>query len=224
MAIRVVLAEDSYLVREGLVRLLETREEIEVLAACADLDTLVKAVDEHLPDAVITDIRMPPTQTDEGIRVSEQLRDAHPRIGIVVLSQYADADLALRLLDRGSAGRAYLLKERLADIEQLLAAVVDVVAGGSVVDPKVVDGLIATRSRAAESPLGSLTAREREVLAEMAQGKSNAAIAASLVLTERAIEKHANSIFGKLGLSYEKDVNKRVKAVLVYLADESTTR
>jgi len=116
VAIRVVLAEDSYLVREGLVRLLETREEIEVLAACADLDTLVKAVDEHLPDAVITDIRMPPTQTDEGIRVSEQLRDAHPRIGIVVLSQYADADLALRLLDRGSAGRAYLLKERLADI------------------------------------------------------------------------------------------------------------
>ena len=224
MAIRIVLAEDSYLVREGLARLLDTRGEVTVVAACGDFDTLLEAVDEHAPDAVITDIRMPPTETDEGIRASERFRDSHPSLGVVVLSQYADPELALALFARGSAGRAYLLKERLADVEQLLGAVDEVVAGGSVIDPKVVDGLISARSRAAESPLGSLTTREREVLAEMAQGKSNAAIAASLVLTERAVEKHANSIFGKLGLTYEKDVNKRVKAVLLYLAEESTTR
>ena len=224
MAIRLVLAEDSYLVREGLARLLESRPEVEVVAACGDLDSLLATAAEHNPDAVITDIRMPPTQTDEGIRASEHFRDSHPDLGVVVLSQYADPDFALALLDRGSAGRAYLLKERVADVEQLLGAVDAVVAGGSVIDPKVVDALIAARSRAAESPLASLTPREHEVLAEMAQGKSNAAIAGSLVLTERAVEKHANSIFGKLGLTYEKDVNKRVKAVLLYLADESTTR
>jgi DNA-binding NarL/FixJ family response regulator len=222
--VRVVLAEDSYLVREGLVRLLESRPEIELVAACGDLDELVAAVEEHAPDAVITDIRMPPTGTDEGIRASERFRGTHPDLGVVVLSQYADPQLALALLERGSARRAYLLKERVADLGQLLAAVEEVVSGGSLIDPKVVDGLIAARSRAAESPLAGLTPREREVLAEMAQGKSNAAIAASLVLTERAVEKHVNSIFARLGLTYEKDVNKRVKAVLLYLAEESTSR
>lgn len=219
--IRLVLAEDSYLVREGLARLLEMRTDVEVVAACGDLDSLLLAVEEASPDAVVTDIRMPPTQTDEGVRASEQLRESHPRLGVVVLSQYADPQLAVALFERGSAGRGYLLKERVADIEQLLDAVRAVVAGGSAVDPKIVDSLVAARSRATESPLASLTPREREVLAEMAQGKSNSAIAETLVLTERAVEKHANSIFGKLGLTYEKDVNKRVKAVLLYLAEES---
>jgi DNA-binding NarL/FixJ family response regulator len=224
VAIRLVLAEDSYLVREGLARLLDSRPEVDVVAVSGDFDELVGAVDEYGPDAVITDIRMPPTETDEGIRASERFRDTHPALGVVVLSQYADPQLALALLDRGSAGRAYLLKERVADVEHLLAAVQEVVAGGSVIDPKVVDMLIDARSRAAESPLATLTAREREVLGEMAQGKSNAAIAKALVLTERAIEKHVNSIFVKTGLTYEKDVNKRVKAVLLYLAEESTSR
>ena len=215
-----MLAEDSYLVRAGLTRLLESRPEVEVVAACGGLDELVRAVDAHGPDAVVTDIRMPPTHTDEGIRAAERFRETHSAVGVVVLSQYADPEYALALFERGSAGRAYLLKERVADLEQLLGAVREVVAGGSVIDPKVVDGLIAARSRAAESPLSALTPREREILAEMAQGKSNAAIAASLVLTERAVEKHANSIFGKLGLTYEKDVNKRVKAVLLHLAEQ----
>jgi DNA-binding NarL/FixJ family response regulator len=220
MATRVVLAEDSYLVREGVRRLLELRPEVEVAAVCDDLDSLLAAVEETSPDVVVTDIRMPPERTDEGIRAAERLRETHPGIGVVVLSQYAEPRYALRLLERGSAGRAYLLKERVSDLEQLLAAIHEVARGGSAIDPKIVDQLVAAKARTTASPLAELTPRERETLAEMAQGKNNAAIAASLVLTERAVEKHINSIFSKLGLTWEPDVNRRVKAVLLYLAEQ----
>jgi DNA-binding NarL/FixJ family response regulator len=220
VALRVVFAEDSYLVREGVARLLMTRPEIEVVAVCGNLPELLEAVDLESPDVVVTDIRMPPSSTDEGIRAADRIRETRPEVGVVVLSQYAAPEYALALFDRGSAGRAYLLKERVADVEELLRAIRAVAAGGSAIDPKVVDALIEARSRLADSPLSALTPREREVLAEMATGKSNAAIAASLVLTERAVEKHTNAIFSKLGLTYEQDVNKRVKAVLIYLASE----
>jgi DNA-binding NarL/FixJ family response regulator len=219
--LRVVLAEDSYLLREGVTRLLATRDEIDVVAVCESLSELLAAVASTQPDVVVADIRMPPTQTDEGIQAAEELRRTRPETGVVVLSQYAFPDYALSLFAHGSAGRAYLLKERIADVDQLLAAIRAVAEGGSVIDPKIVDLLISGRRRADASPLESLTRREREILGEMAQGKSNAAIAASLVLTERAVEKHTNAIFSKLGLSYEKDVNKRVKAVLLYLSDET---
>ena len=216
MAIRVVLAEDDYLVREGVRRLLETRQDVEVAAVCGDLDSLLREVERVRPDVVVTDIRMPPERTDEGIRAAEALRASNPELGVVVLSQYAEPRYALRLLDAGSDRRAYLLKERVSDLEQLTAAIHAVAAGGSVVDPKVVEALVSARSR--QSPLDELTPREREVLAQIGQGKNNAAIARSLFLSERAIEKHINSIFMKLGLRWEQDVNRRVKAVLLYLA------
>jgi DNA-binding NarL/FixJ family response regulator len=177
-------------------------------------------IEAEAPDVVITDIRMPPTGTDEGIRAAAHLRETSPSTGVVVLSQYDSPAYALALLEGGSNGRAYLLKERVSDVEQLLGAVREVAQGGSVIDPKIVDGLVAARTKAAKSDLQRLTPREREVLSEMAQGKSNAATAATLVLTERAVEKHINSIFSKLGLSEEKDVNRRVKAVLLYLSDQ----
>ncbi|MGH2727408.1 MAG: LuxR C-terminal-related transcriptional regulator, partial [Actinomycetota bacterium] len=160
------------------------------------------------------------TNTDEGIRAAEQLRDTAPDVGVVVLSQYDEPDYALALLERGARGRGYLLKERVSDLEQLVGALREVQRGGSVIDPKIVEGLVAARSRSA-SPLDQLTSREREVLREMAQGKNNAAIAATLVLTERAIERHINSIFSKLGLTQEKDVHRRVKAVLLFLAESA---
>jgi DNA-binding NarL/FixJ family response regulator len=216
VAIRVVLAEDDYLVREGVRRLLETRQDVEVAAVCGDLDSLLREVERVRPDVVVTDIRMPPERTDEGIRAAEALRASNPELGVVVLSQYAEPRYALRLLDAGSDRRAYLLKERVSDLEQLTAAIHAVAAGGSVVDPKVVEALVSARSR--QSPLDELTPREREVLAQIGQGKNNAAIARSLFLSERAIEKHINSIFMKLGLRWEQDVNRRVKAVLLYLA------
>jgi DNA-binding NarL/FixJ family response regulator len=220
--IRVVLAEDNYLVREGVAQLLGHEPDIEVVAKCEDLDALLAAVGEHRPDVVLTDIRMPPTGTDEGVRAAEQIRQDHPQTGVVVLSQYVDPAYALAFLERGSERRAYLLKERVSDLDQLRRAIVTVHEGGSVIDPKVVDALVASRSRSRESPVARLTPREREVLAEMAQGKNNAGIATSLVLTERAIEKHINSMFSKLGLSEEPDVHRRVKAVLLYLADQRT--
>ena len=219
MAIRVVLAEDNYLVREGVKRLLDSISDVEVVAVAEDSPTLEKAVDEHSPDVVITDIRMPPTNTDEGIQASERLRDSHPDCGVVVLSQFAEPGYALALLEKGSAGRAYLLKERVSDVEQLLGAIREVAKGGSVIDPKVVEVLVTARAKAAESPLARLTPREREILGEMAQGRNNASVAASLFLTERAVEKHINSIFSKLGLSEEKDVHRRVKAVLLFLSE-----
>ncbi len=217
--IRVVVADDNYLVREGLVRLLARVDDMEVVASADDLDGLLAAVEAHGPDVVITDIRMPPTGTDEGVRAANLLRVSHPSVGVVVLSQYASAGYALALLDDGSDGRAYLLKDRVSDVDQLAAAIRSVAAGGSVVDPKVVEELVAARTRARRSPVNFLTVREREIMGEMAQGKSNAAIAAALRLSDRAVEKHINSIFSKLNLNEEPDVNRRVKAVLVFLAD-----
>jgi DNA-binding NarL/FixJ family response regulator len=220
--IRVVWAEDNYLVREGVARLLELEDEVELVSTCEDFDSLIAAVEEHAPDVVVTDIRMPPTGTDEGIRAAEQLRETHPELGVVVLSQYSDPVYALAFLERGSERRAYLLKERVSDVDQLCYAIVTVHSGGSVIDPKVVDALVAARASAAESTLSRLTPRERDVLGEMAQGKNNAGIAATLVLTERAVEKHINSIFSKLGLSQEPEVHRRVKAVLVYLGERGS--
>jgi DNA-binding NarL/FixJ family response regulator len=222
MALRVVLAEDHYLVREGTRRLLETSPDVDVVAACGDLDTLLTAVDAERPDVVVTDIRMPPTGTDEGIRAAEQLRDSQPEIGVVVLSQYAEPRYALALLERGTAGRAYLLKERVADVEQLVAAIRAVAEGGSVVDPLVVEALVAENARAEQSPLHDLTPRELDVLREMASGKNNAAIAAALFLTERSVEKVIHSIFLKLGLGWETSIHKRVKAVILYLAEDGS--
>ncbi|MBA2529485.1 MAG: response regulator transcription factor [Euzebyales bacterium] len=217
MPIRVVLAEDSYIVREGVRLLFETEPELELVAVCDDLDSLMAAVEEHHPDVVLTDIRMPPSGTDEGIRAAQRLRETSPTTGVVVLSQYVDPGYALRLFADGSERRAYLLKERVGDLEQLLAAVREVAGGGSVIDPKVVETLVSARSSAAGSRLDHLTPREHEVLGEMAQGKTNAAIAAALFLTERAVEKHTNSIFAKLALTEERNTNRRVRAVLLYL-------
>ena len=222
MTIRVVLADDSYIVREGIRELVRSLEDIDVLAACADVETLNEAIELHRPDVVLTDIRMPPTNTDEGIRMAETLRSTHPEVGVVVLSQYADAEYALALLDRGAGGRAYLLKERVTDLEQLANAIREVARGGSVIDSKVVENLIASRARQAHSPVSDLTPREGEVLAQVAQGRNNAAIAKQLHLTERAVEKHINSIFSKLGLTEEREVHRRVKAVLLFLAERGS--
>jgi len=217
---RLVIAEDSLLVREGLATLLRAQDDLELVALCEDYDTLMAAVEAEKPDVVLTDIRMPPTGTDEGIRAASELRVTHPSVGVVVLSQYVEPAYALQLLDGGSEGRAYLLKERVSQPEQLLAAIHDVAAGGSVVDPKVVEVLVGAGARRKESPLDRLTPRELEVLSEIAQGKNNAAVAASLVLSERAVEKHINSLFSKLGLTNEPDVHRRVKAVLLYLSEQ----
>ena len=219
MPIRLVLADDHYLLREGLRRLLETRPELEIVAVCGDLDSLLAAVDAERPDVVVTDIRMPPHDTDEGIRVAERLRETSPDVGVLVLSQYATPGYVLALLEGGSARRGYLLKERVDDLEQLVAAIRTVAEGGSVIDPKVVEALVAGNARVEESPLAELTPRERDVLREMAEGKNNAAIGASLSLTERSVEKVIHSIFLKLGLTWEAAVHKRVKAVILYLAE-----
>jgi len=215
VAIRVVLAEDAYLVREGVRRLLETQADIEVVAVCSDLDELLATVAAEPPDVVLTDIRMPPTGTDEGIRAAEQLRESHPDVGVVVLSHYLDPGYALALLEGGTAGRAYLLKERVDDVEQLTAAIRAVADGGSAIDPRVVEALVTAK----QSKLHDLTPRERDVLREMAAGKNNAAIAGSLFLTERSIEKVIHAIFLKLDLAWETAVHKRVKAVILYLAE-----
>jgi DNA-binding NarL/FixJ family response regulator len=221
VAIRVVVAEDSLIVREGLVQLLAASPSVNVVAAYGDVDAVLAAVERDRPDVVLTDIRMPPSNTDEGIRLAEQLREQWPGTGVVVLSQYAEPPYVLALLERGSDRRGYLLKERIHDRGQLVSAIDAVAQGGSVVDPKIVEMLVEGRARASRSPLAELTPRERDVLAEMAAGKSNKAIAESLVLTKRAVEKHVNSIFTKLGLAESADVSKRVKATLMFLADSS---
>jgi DNA-binding NarL/FixJ family response regulator len=221
MAVRLVLAEDNLLVREGLQQLLTGADGLEVVAVCGDLESLERAIGEQQPDVVVTDIRMPPTRTDEGIQVAERLRESHPGIGVVVLSQYSEPAYVLKLLEAGSDGRAYLLKERVHDRGQLSTAVRTVAAGGSVIDPKLVEVLVSARAEADRSPMRELTEREREVLAGIAEGKSNAAIAESLVLTKRAVEKHINSIFSKLRLADADDVSRRVKATLMFLADGS---
>ncbi|HXD58205.1 MAG TPA: response regulator transcription factor [Thermoleophilaceae bacterium] len=215
--IRVVIAEDAYLVREAIELILSSAPEIDVVRAVSDGSSLLAAVDELNPDVVITDIRMPPSVSDEGIRVAHTLRETHPEIGVVVLSQYAEPRYPLALLEGGSARRAYLLKERVHDRGELVAAIQKVVAGESVIDPKVVEVLVQARAREDSSPLAELTPREYEVLAEIARGKSNAAIAESLFLTKRAVEKHINAIFMKLNLSNPDDVSRRVTATLLFL-------
>jgi DNA-binding NarL/FixJ family response regulator len=218
--VRVVIADDSMLMREGLKLVLYSDPTVEVVAACDDLASLLDAVETHRPDVVLTDIRMPPSRTDEGIQVARTMRESHPAIGVLVLSQYAEPSYALALLESGSSGRGYLLKERVSDGMQLRSAVQTIADGGSVIDPKVVELLVAAHAGSDRSPLAELTTREREVLAEIAQGKSNAAISESLVLTKRSVEKHINSIFLKLNLSDAEAVSKRVKAALLFLAEE----
>jgi DNA-binding NarL/FixJ family response regulator len=219
VAIRVALGEDSLIVREGLQQLLAASPTVEVVASCGDFDSLMEAIEREQPDVVLTDIRMPPTLIDEGVRIATELRESHPEMGVVVLSQYAEPEYVLALLDAGSDRRGYLLKERVHHRGALVSAIDSVARGGSVIDPKIVEVLVEERARAARSPLTELTEREREVLAEIATGKSNSAIAESLVLTKRAVEKHINAIFMKLGLAVSDDVSKRVKATLMFLAE-----
>ncbi len=221
MTVRVVVAEDNFLLREGLERLLATVEDLDVVASCGDHDSLLAAVDEHLPDAVLADIRMPPTHTDEGVRAALTIRARHPDTGVVMLSQHASPSYAFALLGGTTTGIGYLLKDRVSDVHQLAGALRTVATGGSVVDPLVVHELIAARRVLADSPLAALTDREQEVLAAMAEGLSNAAIAARTYSSERTVEKHINTIFTKLELANEPDTNRRVKAVLVYLTELS---
>jgi len=216
--VKVALAEDNVLLREGISRLVAANEDFELVGVASDLPQLLALAAERVPDVVVTDIRMPPTGTDEGIQAASWLREHYPSTGVVVLSQYVAPKYAVALLEHGSAGRAYLLKERVGSVDELARAIRTVAAGGSVIDHMVVDELVKARSQEHSSGMSLLTARESQILAEMAQGKSNSAIAAALYVTERAVEKHTNSIFAKLGLSEEKDVNRRVKAVLVYLS------
>lgn len=227
MTTRLAIAEDTYLVREELERLLETVPEIEVVASCGDLEELRERIAEVRPEVVLTDIRMPPTGTDEGIRLAAELRESDPGVGVVVLSQYSEPEFVVRLFEDGSDGRAYLLKERVADRGELVAAIDAVRGGGSFIDPKVVEVMVQARARAESSPLRELTPRELEVLSLVANGSSNSAVAEELVLTKRAVEKHINSIFLKLGLTHdpsEDAISKRVKAVLLYLADADLPR
>jgi DNA-binding NarL/FixJ family response regulator len=220
--IRVVVAEDSYVIREFLTQTLGAAPGVELVAVCTNGKELQTAIDTWELDVVLTDIRMPPSRTDEGTRIAARLRETHPHVGVVVLSQYAEPAYALSLLEHGTGGRAYLLKERIRNKEELVDAIEAVASGGSVIDPVIVDVLIASRARAAKSRLAELTPRERELLAEIAAGKSNGAIAESLVLTKRAVEKHVNSIFAKLNLPETQDVSRRVKATLIFLSEEGS--
>jgi DNA-binding NarL/FixJ family response regulator len=217
--VRVVFAEDNYLVREGTAALLSASGEVDLVSLASTYDELMTAVDRDRPEVVLTDIRMPPTSTTEGIDAARKIRADHSEIGVVVLSQYAEEEYAYELLKDGAAGLGYLLKERVADLDELVRALNEVARGGSVLDPKVVEALVARKDRVAHSPLAQLTEREREVLGQMAQGKNNAAIAKSLFLTERAVEKHINSLFHKLGLTEETEVHRRVMAVLAFFRD-----
>ena len=216
--IRVVLADDSYLIREAITHVLDSEPRFVIVATCEDGESLLAAVEAEQPDVVLTDIRMPPSGDDEGITVANRLRQTHPDVGVVVVSQYADPRYGVALLEGGSERRAYLLKERLHDRTQLVSALCAVAEGGSVVDSKVVEALIAAQVRDEDSLLSELTPRELEVLSEIAQGKSNHAIADELVLSKRAVEKHINAIFLKLNLTQDEDVSRRVKAALIYLS------
>jgi DNA-binding NarL/FixJ family response regulator len=217
MPLRVVFADDNYLVREGVAALLSEVDELELVESVGDPTALLASVETHRPDAVLTDIRMPPTHTTEGIDAAKQIRAEHPETGVVVLSQYVEEDYAFELLDEGVAGLGYLLKERVSQLDELVRALHEVARGGSALDPKVVEGLLSRKSSEARSPLLGLTDREREVLAEMATGRNNATIAATLYMSERAVEKHIGSVFQKLGLIEEGSVNRRVMAVLAFL-------
>jgi DNA-binding NarL/FixJ family response regulator len=218
--VKVVFAEDNYLVREGTSALLAEHEGVEIVGTAATYDELLAEVEQLRPDAVLTDIRMPPSNTDEGIRAARAIRAAHPAIGVVVLSQFADEEYAYDLLKDGAEGLGYLLKERVADVDEVVRALNEVARGGSILDPKIVEALVAAKDRMAHSPLAQLTDREREVLSHMAQGQNNAAIAEQLFLTERAVEKHINSLFHKLDLSEEPMVHRRVMAVLAFLREQ----
>ena len=216
-ALRVVLADDNFLVREGVTKLLAEIDDIDLVDSVGDPQELLASVATHRPDAVLTDIRMPPTHTTEGIEAAKRIRTEHPEIGVVVLSQYVEEDYAFELLADGVAGLGYLLKERVSDIDELVRALQDVSRGGSALDPKVVEGLMARRSADASSPLRGLTDKEREVLEQMATGRTNATIARTLFMSERSVEKHISSVFLKLGLVDEGETNRRVSAVLTYI-------
>jgi DNA-binding NarL/FixJ family response regulator len=222
VTLTVVVADDALLVREGVQRVIDAAGDLDVVGVCGDYDTLLALVDRHGPDVVVTDIRMPPTGTDEGIRAAVTLRRTHPRTGVVVLSQFREPGYALTLLEDGSRGRAYLLKERVSERDQLVNAIREVARGGSVIDPMVVESLVAGRHASAHDALRGLTPRERAVLSQVAQGQSNEAVARSLSVSERAVEKHINALFAKLGLTESsRAVNKRVTAVLLYLSSQS---
>jgi len=215
--LRIVIAEDNYLVREGTRRLLEDSGQVEVMACVSNAEELLRAVDGLQPDAVLTDIRMPPGHQVEGIEAAHAIRKQHPGIGVLVLSQHSDAAYAVQLLKDGTGGLGYLLKSRVGELDELLHALHEVAAGRSVVDSGVVERLVDYRTRQAESPLKLLSEREIDVLREMAEGKGNASIAGSLHLSESSVEKYVNAIFSKLGLSEEKLLSRRVAAVLAYL-------
>jgi DNA-binding NarL/FixJ family response regulator len=224
MALRVVIAEDSLLMREGVRQVIDRSDDIQIVGDCADLPSLRRMVDENAPEVVVTDVRMPPGLSDEGIQFAVAARESHPDLGVVVLSQYAEPTYANALLDGGSARRAYLLKERVSQPDQLADAIRTVARGGSVIDPAIVDLLVAASTRRPASPLAALTPREMDVLEQVAQGKSNAGVAAALFLTERAVEKHINAMFAKLGLAATPDVNRRVAAVLLLLSERGLAK
>lgn len=222
MVLRVVFADDNFLVRQGVAALLAEVDGMDLVDVAADADSLIRSVAQHTPDAVLTDIRMPPTHTNEGITVAKRIRDEHPGIGVVVLSQYIEEDYAFELLADGVAGMGYLLKERISDLDELVRALRQVARGGSVLDPLVVEALLARRGH--DGPLLGLTEREREVVQEMATGRTNAAIAKALFMSDRAVEKHIGLVFQKLGLVDEREVNRRVTAVLAYLEASGSVR
>jgi DNA-binding NarL/FixJ family response regulator len=218
MVIRLVLAEDSFLVREGVRRMLECSDQVEVVATCGDLGEALGSIDEHRPDVVLTDIRMPPNRKDEGIQIARHCRAAHSTTGVVLISQYVEPSYVRVLLDQGTEGRGYLLKEHLADLDDLLVAITSVARGGSAIDPKVVQSLVQARALDDDERMERLSPRERQVLALIAEGRTNAAVAQQLVLSLHAVEKHINSIFSKLNLSGDQELHPRVRATLMYLA------
>lgn len=217
---RLVVVEDNLLVREGLLRLLSAADDVEVVAAAASLPEARSAIDSALPDVVLTDIRMPPNHADEGIQLAAELRDQHPDMGVLVLSQFVEPAYALALLGDGVRGRGYLLKDHIDDGTRLTDAIEAVAGHGSYLDDDVVEALVRARTQAVDSPLMTLTPREREVLAELATGATNAVIAERLIVSPNAIEKHSNAIFAKLGLTASGAVNRRVAAVLMFLSGE----
>jgi DNA-binding NarL/FixJ family response regulator len=227
MAVRVALADDSFLVREALAGLLAAMADVELVAACRDVDELRAAVDDTRPDIVLTEIPMPPSMTDEGLRLAAELRETHPETAVIALSDECDPAYALALLESGADGRAYLLKERLHSPRQLLAAIETVASGGSLIDAKVVEALVEAlvgrRQGTQRSLLADLTTEERATLVEMARGSSNAAIARRLRINQRTVERHIHTIFEKLELPSTPDVNRRVRAVLLYLATAGAT-
>jgi DNA-binding NarL/FixJ family response regulator len=221
MALRIVLAEDNFLVREGIRRMLTSDSDLDVVGTAGDLDELLRLIDEFRPDVVLTDIRMPPEHSDEGLRAAEHCRDRYPEMGVILLSQYVESDYVRILLEHGTDRRGYLLKERVAELDDLVLALREVSKGGSALDPKVVEVLVHNRSAQRGAALARLTPRELDVLEAMAQGHTNSAIAEELVLSVRAVEKHINSIFSKLGLSGDQSTHPRVRAVLLYLSEET---